>query len=586
MEPLFEIGPDPWMDAFFEAFFARRPVDATFVGVRGHDHLLPDVSPSGVDSMVREMRGLLAASGASRSDKGPPGGDRLPARWRGDDPAARLARLDHRLAEGFLKIQLWEIESGFRMANPSVHAGEAVFGLLSLLLPGSTPGEGRDEALRARMHAVDSYLGHAVGHLESAPRAWTERAIRECRGALAFLREGLPHVGAELGDAPAAAEGAFERYRRFLEEELLERPSDAIGCGADAFELHLRQGHFLDRSGEEIAASAREEIARTRAWLGEAASEFGGGTPADIVGRLADLHPPPERYLQRFVETWEDQKRLAAARDLITWPDFPIRYVERPLWSRAAAPDLYFLFYRSPAAFGRPPTHDYLVAPLPVGLPDAEVEAFVRAGNDSVIKLNHVVHHGGIGHHVQNWHAFRSPLRVGRVAAVDGSARIAMFCGGTMAEGWACYATDLMAEAGGLTPLEMYAEHYGRVRMAARAVVDVELHQGLMTLEDAARFYVETAGMAEPVARSEAVKNSMFPGAAVMYLVGVDMIHELRADLMRALGDRFTLRGFHDAFLSYGSIPVKLVADEMRLRAALGQPLGAHETPRDSTDLP
>ena len=30
-----------------------------------------------------------------------------------------------------------------------------------------------------------------------------------------------------------------------------------------------------------------------------------------------------------------------------------------------------------------------------------------------------------------------------------------MFLGGTMAEGWACYATDLMAECGFLTPEEL-----------------------------------------------------------------------------------------------------------------------------------
>lgn len=570
------------MDGFFEAFFERRPVDATFVGVRGHDHRLPDVSPEGVASMVAEMRALLPEGGARADDR--PVRDDAPGvgAGGGGGPAERLARLDRRIAEGFLRIQLWELESGFRLSNPSVHAGEAVFGLLGLLLPGSAPTGGRDEALAARMHAVGPYLDDATGHLEAAPTAWTERAIRECRGALAFLREGLPHVDAELGDAPAAATAAFERYRRFLEKELLERPSERVACGPEAFEMHLREGHFLDRSGDEIARYAREEIERTKAWLEDAAGEFGGGTPGDVVARLADLHPLADGYLDSFRETWEAQKRLAEERDLVTWPDFPIRYVERPLWSRAAAPDLYFLFYRSPAALGRPAVHDYLVAPLPEGADDAEVEAFLRANNDSVVKLNHVVHHGGIGHHVQNWNAFRSPLRVGRVAAVDGAARIAMFCAGTMAEGWACYATDLMAEAGGLTPLEVYAEHHGRVRMAARAVVDVELHHGRMTLDDAARFYADVAGMSEAAARSEAVKNSMFPGAALMYLVGTDMIHELRGDLMGVLGDRFSLRGFHDAFLSYGSIPVKLVADEMRMRASLGQPLGAHDLPLDS----
>jgi uncharacterized protein (DUF885 family) len=237
--------------------------------------------------------------------------------------------------------------------------------------------------------------------------------------------------------------------------------------------------------------------------------------------------------------------------------------VPRPTWSREAAPYLYFLFYRSPAAYNRPPVHDYLVTPIDLSLPAEEQEKLLRANNDSAIKLNHVVHHGSIGHHVQNWYAFRAASRMGRVAAVDCASRIAMFCGGTMAEGWAVYATDLMGEVGFLTPLELYAEHQGRRRMSARAIVDVRLHQGRFTLDEAAAFYEQQAGMSPVAARGEAVKNSMFPGAAMMYLIGTDRIKDLRQEMERRWGNQFSLRRFHDQFLSYGSIPVALIAEEM-----------------------
>ncbi len=161
-----------------------------------------------------------------------------------------------------------------------------------------------------------------------------------------------------------------------------------------------------------------------------------------------------------------------------------------------------------------------------------------------------------------------------------------MFCGATMAEGWACYATDLMGEVGALTPLERYAERFSRLRMCARAIVDVELHHGRMTLDAAAAFYREKAGMSGSAAEAEAVKNSMFPAAAIIYLVGSDMIHELRADLTRTLGSDFSLRRFHDAFLSYGSIPVRVISDEMRRRAALGLSLGAHDALPSSGGVP
>jgi len=203
------------------------------------------------------------------------------------------------------------------------------------------------------------------------------------------------------------------------------------------------------------------------------------------------------------------------------------------------------------------------VTPIDRAMPPGEQKRLLQANNDSVIKLNHVIHHGSIGHHVQNWHAFRSASRIGRMAAVDCASRIAMFCGGTMAEGWACYATDLMSESGFLTPLEQYAEHHSRMRMCARAVVDTRLHQGKITWGQAVEYYEREAGMAPGAAQNEVTKNSMFPGAALMYLLGNDGIHRLRKEVAALRGNRFSLREFHDQFLSYGSIPVALISADM-----------------------
>jgi len=288
------------------------------------------------------------------------------------------------------------------------------------------------------------------------------------------------------------------------------------------------------------------------------------GDPSAVLARLTALHPTVEGYYERYQQIWDGVRETAETMELLTWPDFPIRYVPRPAWTREVAPYLYFLFYRSPAAFGRPPVHDYLVTPIDGDMPPNRQEELLQGTNDSVIKLNHVIHHGSIGHHVQNWHAFRSRSRVGQIAAVACASRIAMFCGGTMAEGWACYATDLMREAGALTKLEELAELNGRIRMCARAVVDVRLHQGRYTLDDATEHYEREGGMTPSAARAEAVKNSMFPGAAVIYLLGRDEIHRLRRDVERREGDGFSLRRFHDEFLSYGSIPVSLIAADMR----------------------
>jgi uncharacterized protein (DUF885 family) len=66
--------------------------------------------------------------------------------------------------------------------------------------------------------------------------------------------------------------------------------------------------------------------------------------------------------------------------------------------------------------------------------------------------------------------------------------------------------------------------------------------------------------MTEAAARAEACKNSMFPATAIMYWLGTDGIHRLRRQRERADGAAFSLRAFHDRVLSFGSIPVPLVA--------------------------
>jgi len=544
-----------WLDDFFAAYYRRRPVNATFIGMHDRDDRLPDLSESGMDDAVAEMATLLR-----RLRDLPP------------EPLTPAARLDRRLAEGFLEIQLWEFGSShFARGNPSLYIGEAVFGAMALFLRPFAPLADRVEAATARMAAVPALLEQGRAAVRRAPPAWTERAIRECDGALAFFRGGVDALisengiaGDSLRRAADVAAVAVAGFRRYLDTELRAHPTDAYACGAEALDLLLRRGHFADQGADAIAAAARDRIEECATALARGAPAMNATNPAEALARLADHHPTVEGYYARYGEVWEAAREETERHALVTWPDFPIRYVPRPRWARAAAPSLYFLFYRSPAPFDRVTPVEYLVAPVEPDMPLAEQEALLRATNDSVIKLNHVVHHGGLGHHLQNWHARRAASRVGQIAAVDGASRIAMFCGGTMAEGWACYATDLMDEALFLTPLEHYAEAQARLRMAARALVDVELHRGRLTLDGAAALYQEQAYMSPNAARAEATRNSMFPGTALMYMVGTDSIHALRREQQTRLGAAFSPRDFHDSFLSYGSVPVSLIGAMMR----------------------
>ena len=104
---------------------------------------------------------------------------------------------------------------------------------------------------------------------------------------------------------------------------------------------------------------------------------------------------------------------------------------------------------------------------------------------------------------------------------MDTANRIAMFPGGSLAEGWACYVCDLMEEIGFLKPLERIAQQHTRVRIAARAVADLSIAHWP---DDRAAGGVALRGSrrtcAQAAARAESVRNTMYPGTAVMYWLG------------------------------------------------------------------
>ena len=538
-----------WLDKFFDFYFLTFPVNASFIGKHEYDGRMPDFSKNGLDKTASQVTELLQESQSFNMES-----------------LSEVEGMDLLTARGFLETQLWELTSGhvyFR--NPSYYMSEAVFGIIALFLTDYSPFEQRAEAALQRLEALPAFLDTARQNLQNAPKAWVQRAVVECRGLELILNDGFQRLflSGSYGytkykkTLPLVLK-ELETFVNFLNTELVIDETNTCGCGEETFKMLLEKAHFLDESVNEILDYALAEMEKANVYLKEHAADFGAATPQEALAGLANLFPPAEAYYGAYRKTWEECRRFSEEKELVTWPDFPIEYVPRPEWVRSAAPSLYFLFYRSPAAYKRPPVHQYLVSPLP----EENQEDFLRANNDSVIKLNHVVHHGSIGHHVQNWNAFHSASRIGQMAAVDTASRIAMLSGGTMAEGWACYTTELMSEMGFLTPLESYSEYQSRRRMCARAVVDVKLHRGDFNFAEAVAYYQENAGMGA-AAVSEVVKNSMYPGGAVMYLCGTDLIFKLRQEIKELDGKNFSLGSFHDEFLSYGSLPVALIRKSM-----------------------
>src|ERR1051325_5822324 len=93
-----------WLEEFFDAYYRHRPVNATFIGVHDYDERLPDFSERGMAGNLDDANALLQHLAS------------LP-----DETLTPTEALDRQLAEGFLRIQQWELSSPhFALNNPSL----------------------------------------------------------------------------------------------------------------------------------------------------------------------------------------------------------------------------------------------------------------------------------------------------------------------------------------------------------------------------------------------------------------------------------------------------------------------------------
>jgi uncharacterized protein (DUF885 family) len=132
-------------------------------------------------------------------------------------------------------------------------------------------------------------------------------------------------------------------------------------------------------------------------------------------------------------------------------------------------------------------------------------------------------------------------------------------------EGWGLYSERLGIEAGMYT--DPYAD-FGRLTYemwrACRLVVDTGLHWQRWTREQAMQFLADRTALSLHEVRTETDRYIAWPGQALAYKMGELTIRRLRSDAEQSLGARFDVRGFHDAVLANGSVPLGVLEEQIR----------------------
>jgi len=127
-------------------------------------------------------------------------------------------------------------------------------------------------------------------------------------------------------------------------------------------------------------------------------------------------------------------------------------------------------------------------------------------------------------------------------------------------EGWALYTESLGKELGLYTDSYQYfgmlsAEMHRGIRL----VVDTGLHTKNWTREQAIQYSLEHEAESEESIIAEVERYMAIPGQALSYKIGQLKIRELRAKAEKELGDKFSIKEFHNQVLNAGCLPLKVL---------------------------
>jgi len=135
---------------------------------------------------------------------------------------------------------------------------------------------------------------------------------------------------------------------------------------------------------------------------------------------------------------------------------------------------------------------------------------------------------------------------------------------GAYGEGYALYCESLGKELGLYTdPYQHMGALGDEMHRAVRLVVDVAMHTGKMTREQAIKYMMDNEAISEDGATAEIERYMAYPGQALSYKTGALKIRELREKYSKELGPKFSISAFHAEFLKDGCMPLEIIEKSM-----------------------
>lgn len=339
---------------------------------------------------------------------------------------------------------------------------------------------------------------------------------------------------------------AFERYGKLLETEIAPnaRSPEQTGLGAlpfgkDCYQARIAYYTGLPLSAKDIHETGKSEILRINGEMKKLGKKlFGTDALPEILEKLrtdpANFFETSEQIVDK-AETALANARAAIPKYFGVLPKADCVVAKIPDYE---APFTTVAYYQQPVPDGSKPGEYYVNLYKPETRTRYEMEALS-------------FHEAIPGHHLQIAIAQELPA----MPAFRRHLGLTAFV-----EGWALYTEQLADEMG------LYSGDLDRMGMlsyeawrASRLVVDTGIHAMGWSRERAKQYMLEHTALAANNIDNEVDRYIVWPGQAVAYKTGQMEIWRLRREAETALGDKFDIKGFHDAVLTGGAVSLPVL---------------------------
>ena len=519
------------VEARFERLLRDNPILATAIGIHEHDDELGDAT---VDALLAEVEADKAHLTMVES---------LDPSELSDEARFERDLELHNVRQSTLEAE--ELRTWERRSGGLDLLGD---GLFLLFVRDHAPLAERLEAIAGRLEDAPTFLEQARTRARVPQvRLWQKIEIESAAHMPAFFDEIVTAAEGVVDDrelrrlerAVDGAKIAVAEYRSWL-QDTLPGGTDEWAAGRELHDRLVAHRAFDGLDSDEILELGLQKLAEEREGRAQAAREVDpDATEAEVIDRVKSDHPDTFKgALDAYRESMLRARQHLIDRDLVSIPNGEsIDVVETPSYLHNVIP---FAAYFEPAKFDRNQKGIYVVTPSVDHNPGA-----MREHNYASIS-NTSIHEAYPGHHLQLSVATHHPSLTRLLANAP-----------EFVEGWGMY-TELMMREHGFDddPRFRVILHTDAIWRACRIILDVRMHRGELSIDEAVRFLVEQTNFEEPNARAEVRWYSFRPTYPMSYLLGRTLLLGLRADEQRRLGDSFSLREFHDTLLRNGSIPI------------------------------